>query len=243
VSALVASAMKRLCNEKHAAEISEETQRAVGSPVTAALTLALCDVDDESADLMIADMMAAGVSVEEICLDHLAAAARRLGELWETDRLPFTEVAMAASRIQSIIRRMPPPRGAAAHHTTRGAVFCVVPGEVHTLGAMMAVDLFRRHGWDVGLLLGLEHDEIMAHLAHDDRPVVGLSCSGSHSRPALIRLIEDLRKARPTVHIILSGYIVAKPDLMRGLPRVDACVASFEEAEAEMKRMEASFPI
>jgi methanogenic corrinoid protein MtbC1 len=92
--------------------------------------------------------------VEDVCLDHLAPAARCLGEWWETDRLPFTDVTMATARIQSMLRRMPTGRGHIAAFAGNGAVFCAVPGEQHTLGVMMAADLFRRNGWDVGLLLG-----------------------------------------------------------------------------------------
>ena len=50
-----------------------------------------------------------------------------------------------------------------------GPFFCAVPGEQHTLGVMMAADLFRRNGWDVGLLIGVDHAEIVERLERDDR--------------------------------------------------------------------------
>jgi methanogenic corrinoid protein MtbC1 len=77
------------------------------SPMATALATALCDDMTDTADLMVSDLIDAGLSVEEVCLDHLAPAARCLGEWWETDRLPFTEVTMATARIQSMLRRMP----------------------------------------------------------------------------------------------------------------------------------------
>ena len=237
VSALVECAMKRICRDKEIDEISAETRRALGTPLTAALVCALCDSDDESADLIVKDLIAAGVTVEDICVEHLAAAARRLGELWEQDSLPFTDVTMAAARIQSILRQLPPSRKAANTHPSHSAVFCAVPGEEHTLGVMMAADLFRRNGWDVSLMVGMTHDEIMARLSRDDRDVIGLSCSGNHSRAALIRLIEDLRQLRPHAHLFLSGQIVTKPDALDGVPKVDGYVASFREAEEEMQRI------
>jgi methanogenic corrinoid protein MtbC1 len=82
------------------------------SPMATALATALCDDKTDIADLMVDDLLEAGVSVEDVCLDHLAPAARCLGEWWENDRLPFTDVTMATARIQSMLRRMPTRRGA-----------------------------------------------------------------------------------------------------------------------------------
>ncbi|AHM03996.1 hypothetical protein roselon_01617 [Roseibacterium elongatum DSM 19469] len=239
VAALVEKAMNRLCSERRSADISDAARGVLGSPVAAALACALCDIDDESAELIVADMIAAGVSVEEVCIDHLAAAARHLGDLWESDRLPFMDVTLATARIQQIMRKMPAPRkttSAPATAASGAAVFCAVPGEQHTLGVIMAADLFRRNGWDVGLILGQEHDEVVARLARDDRPVIGLSCSGAHSRPALVRVIHAVREVRPTAHLVLSGRILSDPHLMEGLPPVDACIGSIEQAKAEIAR-------
>jgi methanogenic corrinoid protein MtbC1 len=180
------------------------------SPMATALATALCDDMTDTADLMVSDLIDAGLSVEEVCLDHLAPAARCLGEWWETDRLPFTDVTMATSRIQAMLRRMPTRRGAPCLRGN-GAVFCAVPGEQHTLGVMMAADLFRRNGWDVGLLLGLDHADILERLERDDRTVIGLSCSGDHSVDALERLMIALRKRRKDARIILSGQIAMTP--------------------------------
>jgi hypothetical protein len=93
-------------------------------------------------------------------------------------------------------------------------VFCAVPGEQHTLGVMMAADLFRRNCWDVGLLLGLEHSEILDRLERDDRDVIGLSCSGDHSVNALERLMIALRKRRPDAASSCRGRLRATPDAL-----------------------------
>ncbi|MCU4654106.1 cobalamin-dependent protein [Roseibacterium sp. SDUM158016] len=209
------------------------------SPIATALAVALCDDETDVADLMVADLIDAGVPVEEICLEHLAPAARCLGEWWENDRVPFTEVTMATSRIQSLLRRMPKGGIAVRAFGAKAAVFCAVPGEQHTLGVMMAADLFRRNGWDVGLLLGLEHAEILARLERDDRCVIGLSCSGDHSFAALQRLMQALREVRPGARIILSGQIAGDPAALSRLPEPDAVVRTMEEAETEMTRLEA----
>jgi methanogenic corrinoid protein MtbC1 len=184
-------------------------------------------------------LLEAGLSIEDVCLDHLAPAARRLGELWERDRLPFTEVALASARIQAILRRLPPARAMSRAVDNRGAVFAAVPGEQHTLGVIMAADLFRRNGWDVSLLVGLSHDELIARISRDDRPVIGLSCSGDHSYPALRRLLAALSPMRPDAHVLLSGQIIHDPARVADLPAAVTCVADMAAAEAEVIRIEA----
>jgi MerR family transcriptional regulator, light-induced transcriptional regulator len=233
----------RLREQSGAGELSEPARTCMQSPLAIALARALCDDATDTADLLVADLVEAGLSVEEICLDHLAPAAKCLGEWWENDRLPFTEVAMATSRIQAILRRM--PAGGRGRHRSfhRGAVFCAVPGEQHTLGVMMAADLFRRNGWDVGLLVGLDHAEILGRLERDDRCVIGLSCSGAHSLAALDRLMQALRGMRPDARLILSGQIVLDPAALARLPAPDAIVRSVAEAEAQIAQLDADLAL
>lgn len=237
LSDLAAQAMARLVQDTGDRDVSEDAKACMKSPVANALATALCDDMSDMADLMVEDLIGAGVPVEDVCLDHLAPAARCLGEWWETDRLPFTEVAMATSRIQSMLRRMPMGRMPLSTNGSKGAVFCAVPGEQHTLGVMMAADLFRRNGWDVGLLLGLDHAEIVDRLERDDRAVIGLSCSGDHSATALERLMIALRKRRKDAKILLSGQIAQDEDALKRLPRPDAVVTTMEEAQRYMVQM------
>ena len=242
LSDLAAQAMARVIHASRARELSEDAKACCKqSPMATALATALCDDTTDTADLMVEDLIDAGLSVEDVCLEHLAPAARCLGEWWETDRLPFTEVAMATARIQSMLRRMPSGRMAPRSTLQNGAVFCAVPGEQHTLGVMMAADLFRRNGWDVGLLIGVDHAEIVERLERDDRGVIGLSCSGDHSVDALERLMIALRKCRGDARIILSGQIATDTAALERLPKADAVVTSMQEAEDCMARLTAGF--
>jgi hypothetical protein len=110
LSDLATHAMARLTTQPCAGDLSEEAKACMQSPMATALATALCDDMTDTADLMVSDLIDAGLSVEDVCLDHLAPAARCLGEWWETDRLPFTDVTMATSRIQAMLRRMPTRR-------------------------------------------------------------------------------------------------------------------------------------
>ena len=234
-----ADALARLCAERRSDATPGSAQSVLGDPCAAAMAYALCDADDGAASILVDELIEAGVPVEDVCLDHLAPAARRLGDLWDTDRLPFTEVTMASARIQSILRRLPPGRGGRMTHGACGALFGAVPGEQHTLGVIMAADLFRRGGWDVGLMIGATHDEMIARISRDDRPVIGLSCSSDHAYPALRRLLAAIARARPGAEILLAGQIVKTPERVAELPMPVTAVADMAEAEAEMTRIAA----
>lgn len=240
---LARAALARLCAQTAPMAPVTDAQTVLGDPCAAAMAYALCDPEDDAAGLLVDDLLAAGLSVEDLCHEHLAPAARRLGMLWDQDRLPFTEVAMATARIQSILRRMPTGRVLPGRAAGPGAVFAAVPGETHTLGVMMAADLFRRAGWDVGLLVGRSHDELLAHVTRDDRPIIGLSCSGDHSYPALRRLLAAIGNARPDAQVMVSGQIVTQPDRIANLPAGVVVVTDLASAEAQMHQIAAQLAL
>lgn len=236
---LAKRALARLCQDGRPGDISGDALAVLGDPCAAAMAFALCEPDDDAAQSLVDDLLDAGISIEDLCHDHLAPAARRLGTMWDHDRLPFTEVALATARIQSILRRLPISRASLRSGPGPGAIFAAVPGEMHTLGVMMAADLFRRGGWDISLLVGLTHDELLARLTRDDRPVIGLSCSGEHSFGALRRLLAALGNARPDAQFLVSGQIIADPVRIASLPVPVMVVGDMDTAQAEMHRLEA----
>lgn len=231
--------MAQVCADNRSHQPSGAAEGVLGPAVPAALAYALCDRDEMSANLLVDDLLDAGLSVEDVCLNHLAPAARRLGELWDRDRLPFTEVTIATARIQSILRRMPQCAASAKLSSVTGAFFAAVPGEEHTLGVMMAADLFRRSGWDVSVAVGQSHDDLIARLGRDDRPVIGLSCSGSHSFAALARLMAELRRVRPNAHVLLSGQIVFQTERLGDLPQPFTVIRDSNDGALVMQELEA----
>lgn len=236
---LAKRALARLCQDSKRGAPAGDAVSVLGDPCAAAMAFALCDPDDAAAQFLVDDLLDAGISVEDLCHDHLAPAARRLGTMWDRDRIPFTDVALATARIQSILRRLPANRSSLRNRRGLGAIFAAVPGEMHTLGVMMAADLFRRGGWDISLLVGLTHDELLARLTRDDRPVIGLSCSGEHSFGALRRLLAALGNARPDAQFLVSGQIIADPARIASLPVPVMVVGDLDSTEAEMARLDA----
>ncbi|MBY4894757.1 cobalamin-dependent protein [Rhodobacteraceae bacterium N5(2021)] len=223
--------MAKVVAESRDTAARQQTLGQTPSPHISELASALADTDHSVAEARIAELLKAGVGVPDLCLEHLAPAARELGERWERDALQFADVTMATARIQSILRSIPSTHKAKAGPSEGGALFAAVPGEAHTLGVIMAADHFRRMGWDVGLLIGMEHGELCRRIAKDDRTVIALSCAGRHSAPALHMLVEELRGLRPDIGIVLSGNVLNDKAVMQSLPRFDGVVDGLATAE------------
>jgi methanogenic corrinoid protein MtbC1 len=203
----------------------------------ARLAAALIDPDGASA---LADMEAAradGATLEAVYVGYLSAAARLLGERWSADDVTFGEVTMAAGRILAIMRALAVGGTAGAPRPSRRVVFAPTPGDDHTLGVRMATDLFRAEGWDVELLLGLTHQDLVDAVAASDRRLVGLSASGRRAGPALARLIVALRVARPDAFLLISGPIVAEAEDFVAALGADAAAADVGAAMAAFDRL------
>lgn len=228
---LALHALAHIADQHHRAELSPEAIEAMRTQHVTALAHALADADSPLAETMVEDLLEAGVTVETLCADHLAPAARELGLWWETDEMPFAKVTLATARIQTILRLLPGNKTPHAIKAGKGALFAAVPGEDHTLGVLMAADHFRRLGWDVGLLIGMDHAEARARIMDDDRPVLGLSCTSAQAVENLRRLVEDVRRRRPDLAIVLSGRIACDETVLKVLPRFDGIVTRLDGAE------------
>lgn len=201
----------------------------------------LCDAlvapDPDAGALLIAQIQNSGVSTSDIYLLYLAAAARRLGDRWDTDELSFTQVMIGTNRILAIMRGLRNALRTEGSIRDRQAIFASVPGEEHVVGVSMAADLFAEEGWAVELLVGRTHDEVVDSVGRSEAVVVGLSGHGERSLPALVRLIHAIQVSRPAVRILVSGNIADVAGKEIALAGADAIVTSIPTAMSEMRRL------
>ena len=191
----------------------------------------------ERAAEMVLELQAGGVSIEDIYLRYLSTVAIHLGERWEDDRLSFVQVSLAAGRMLGILRGLRMAFIPNKVSATRRAIFASVPSNDHVIGVSMAADLFRRKGWDIDLLVGLKHDELVEKLDHCDSPIIGLSAGSIGLLEPLARLIVAIRVSNPGVLILVSGHIVAaEPDIAQ-IVDADAVAHDAISAEREMERL------
>lgn len=163
-----------------------------------------------------------GVPPTRLCLDLLAPAARRLGDLWTEDALDFTQVTIAVGRLQALVHRVTSgmqllrsPMAAAP-----SAVFAWAPGEQHRLGLSVVCDFFRAAGWAVEAEVPEQPADLLAVVRRRPIDLVGFSIGGERFVDALGALIADVRRVSMNrqVRVMVGGPLVlVRPDLVAAL--------------------------
>jgi methanogenic corrinoid protein MtbC1 len=201
------------------------------------LCSALLSRDLDAGAAAISQLEAERVSIEEIYTVYLAATARRMGELWEKDQISFSEVTVGASRILAIMRSMREAHISKRRLSTRSALFAAVPDEQHTIGITMAADLFRREDWDIELIVGAAHEEIIDRVRRSDALVIGLTAHGLQSLTALLKLIVAIRIVNPAIHVLVCGAIVDGAEDILDLTGADGFVTDVPSALVKMSML------
>lgn len=149
--------------------------------------------------------IAKGASVESICLDLLAPAARKLGEMWERDECDFLDVTMGLWRLQEVMRevaaRSPSSFGRLA--IPRSALFSPMPGDHHNFGTLMIEEVFARGGWHSEALVKPERRELLDRLGRQPFDLLGLTLARDCPSAALGNLIKAVRNVSANPHIIV----------------------------------------
>jgi methanogenic corrinoid protein MtbC1 len=198
---------------------------------------ALIGKDGDSADRVVQDLLSADVAPEDVYLDYLAVAARRLGTWWIEDKVSFWEVTVGTCRLLAIMRSMRGLFDAKAGRSGKTAIFATVPGEQHTVGITMAADLFRKDGWDVTLVVGLDHDALVEKIERSGASVIALSMSGAKGLNELSRLIVSLHVSKPDTPIVLNGNCIKKLRPKLAWMDLAGTASDIDEAKEIMTRL------
>jgi MerR family transcriptional regulator, light-induced transcriptional regulator len=156
--------------------------------------------------------IAKGASVETICLDLLAPAARKLGEMWERDECDFLDVTMGLWRLQEVMREVAARApvdllGMAIPHS---ALFSPMPGDHHNFGTLMIDEVFARSGWRSEALVKPERRELLDRLARQPFDLLGLTLARDCPSAALTNLIRAVRNvsANPNIIVLVGGRMI-----------------------------------
>jgi MerR family transcriptional regulator, light-induced transcriptional regulator len=174
-----------------------------------------CDVTVASA--YIESMCQQGTSLECIFLDLMAPAARYLGELWQQDLCDFTDVTIALSRMQQLLRELAPAFETEAEppSSTRSALLVAAPGDQHTFGVFIVQEFFRRAGWRVrGGYVG-SIDELLNIVSGETFDLVGLSVSNvieTEHFAAVICCIREAALPRTTCIMVGGRFFLEHPE-------------------------------
>jgi len=149
--------------------------------------------------------IAKGASVETICLDLLAPAARKLGEMWERDECDFLDVTMGLWRLQEVMREVAvrAPVDFAGLALPYSALFSPMPGDHHNFGTLMIEEVFARGGWRSEALVKPERRELLDRLARQPFDLLGLTLARDCPSAAVGNLIKAVRNVSANPHIIV----------------------------------------
>jgi len=162
--------------------------------------------------------IAKGASVETICLDLLAPAARKLGEMWERDECDFLDVTMGLWRLQEVMREVAArsPVDFAGMALPFSALFSPMPGDHHNFGTLMLDEVFARGGWRSEALVKPERRELLDRLARQPFDLIGLTLARDCPSAALSNLIKAVRNvsANPHIIVLVGGRMINENPVM-----------------------------
>jgi methanogenic corrinoid protein MtbC1 len=153
---------------------------------------------------------ASGLTSRHLLLELLAPAARRLGTLWEDDRLDFLEVTVGLGRLQEILHRLTPdlPELDARREAAPHALLLPAPGETHGFGIAIVETFFRAAGWRVTR----GGADFLEDLRCEWFDVVGFSLSNIRLVDALAAAVRDTRSSsiNAAVFVLVGGPAFAQ---------------------------------
>lgn len=188
-----------------------------GFDVELVATLAL-ESDGDALTEQVLALLDAGAPLEQLYLDLLAPAARRIGDLWDRDLVSFMDVTIALGRLQRTIHALQAgaPRSKEHPVACRRILIAAMPGEQHTFGLTMLADLFARGGWHVETELNPGPRDVVraCQEQHFELIAISASCDAHVERlPALILALRRSSRNRRLMIMVGGRPFSEAPDL------------------------------
>lgn len=201
------------------------------------LTRLLLSHDVDVAVAFVESLRQAGVPVENLLLNLMAPAARRLGTLWEDDLVDFTQVTVGLFRLHQLLRRNTPdlPAEAESREFGRRALLLPLPGEQHTFGLWVVADFMRRSGWHVQNDFATDAESIVDTVRQEWFAVIGLTIACDSRIDALAALIQSVRRAsrNRAIGVMVGGPLLLQRPELAALVGADATATDARQAVAQ----------
>lgn len=184
-----------------------------------------------------------GATAHELCLDLLAPAARRLGDLWSADRCHFSEVTIALGRLQMMLRELASHMEVAeADRAPRRALLLAVSTDQHTFGLAMVRDFFRASGWRVATDCPEGPDALKALVRAEFFDIAGFTIGAERHVEALATAVHTLRRhsRNPGIRVLVGGpLLLVRPEVAAQVG-ADATALDARQAILEAERQVAA---
>jgi len=186
-----------------------------------------------------------GIPLAAIYLDLLAPAARRLGEMWESDECTFTDVTIGVCRMHQVLLEFSRCFDATAESVSKGRYMLVlpVPGEQHTFGIFMVMEFLRRAGWNCfGGAPATKAEFHRLVLAHDF-DAIGISVSADQHLKTASELISEIRNGPRNANalVLVGGRAFLNDPSLASKIGADAMAADGQEAVREISTLFGKF--
>ncbi len=171
--------------------------RQIESADVANLVAAVLEQDISHAVRLFDQLESEGVPREQLFLELLTPAARRLGDAWLDDTLSFAAVTIGLAGLQQVLRHLSPQFESRVGMRPHGrqALLLMAPGEQHSFGLFMVEAFFRRTAWDVANASTLPISDVVSMVRKNWVDVVGISKSSDALLGDLASDIRALRRA------------------------------------------------
>jgi len=214
IRVLVESALREVASSKARSQPNSQREW------VALLCEKLMSDSETSHHAVISQILAGGVSAEELHRTYIPAASRLLGELWVQDKASFVEVTVGAARLQALFRDR---REAIGDRWTERlvplghSVLMVVPDfEQHTLGSFVAAGQMRRYGLWVHMGIGLDKAEIAELLEARHFSMLGVSAATWNSVVNTTEIVDYLRSnVKDLPPIVIGGRVATENETGR----------------------------
>jgi MerR family transcriptional regulator, light-induced transcriptional regulator len=175
-----------------------------------------------------------GATLDRVCLELLAPAARELGSRWEGDQCDFMQVTLALCGLHQLLRQLSAEfRSEEAEHVLeRRILLAPSPGEQHTFGLSVVAEFLQRAGWEVWQEFPRGTEDLLTVVRLNWFAVVGLSVGSDLKLEEIGNLIRSIRRVslNRQVGVLIGGpALLAKPELVRFVG-ADATAADGPEA-------------
>jgi methanogenic corrinoid protein MtbC1 len=159
-----------------------------------------------------------GLSMDTLFLELLEPAARRLGELWDSDECDFIDVTLGVARLQKLLASFNNSHKSPTLATRRTVLLATTPGDQHYFGASMVERFLGSAGWSVQSEFDRTAEQIGDAAAREWFAVAALTVGSDKYLPALKNLIALIRQQsrNPVIGIMVGGpAFAANPGLAR----------------------------
>ena len=187
----------------------------------------------QTAEALVDEALAAGVSAAEVQSEIIRPAMRRIGDLWAQSVVTVAEEHLATAISEQALIGLYSSLQIAAPRSRERVLLAAVQGQHHTLGLRMVADVLEGAGFDV-LYLGADVPTgSLVQMVVEQRPAVtGLSCRYASGTAALVDVLVGIADSGAETRVLLGGEGVPVALRSTGYPWCDNSMGVVEAVEA-----------